>query len=449
VSTLRPLLRLAWPVVVSRSAQVVVGISDAVMVSHLGPSAVAATSGGSFNALALFILPMGVVFVVSSFSSQLTGAGEARAARRYGWYGLAVAAATQAIALASIPALGTALRAFAYEPEVAALLADYLALRLWSGGAVVGLEALGNYFGGLGDTRRPMLAQMAAMLLNVAGNWLLIDGHLGFPAMGVRGAALASSVSTGLAFLGLLAAFVAGGRRTGAGRLRASELLRLLRFGLPSGLNWFLEFTAFLFFMDVVVAGLGTNAVAALMSVLQLSSVAFMPSFALASAGAILVGQAIGAGRKDDVPRLVRTTFLAAGAWQLLAGAVYLAVPRLVLAPFAREPSTAGAVLAVAVGMLRLSVAWAVFDAVGATLTEALRAAGDTAWPLWARVVIAWLVFAPGSWLTVPRAGSHGELAAVGWLVTYLGLLSGALWVRFGSGAWRRIVLVDAAAERR
>jgi multidrug resistance protein, MATE family len=87
----------------------------------------------------------------------------------------------------------------------------------------------------------------------------------------------------------------------------------------------------FLFFTNVVVAGLGTSAVAAFMSVIQLSSAAFMPSFALASAGAILVGQAIGGGRKGEVPRIVRTTFLSAGGWQSLAGAVFLAVPGLLL----------------------------------------------------------------------------------------------------------------------
>jgi multidrug resistance protein, MATE family len=170
-----------------------------------------------------------------------------------------------------------------------------------------------------------------------------------------------------------------------------------------------------------------------------------MPSFALASAGAILVGQAIGAGRKDEVPGLVRMTFLSAAGWQGLAGAFYLAVPGLVLAPFARDPATARPLLAAAVGMLRLSVAWALFDAAAATLTEALRAAGDTAWPLWARVAIAWVVFVPGSWLTVPRAGGHAALAAVGWMVLYLGMLAGALWLRFRSGAWRRIVLVERA----
>jgi MATE family multidrug resistance protein len=182
------------------------------------------------------------------------------------------------------------------------------------------------------------------------------------------------------------------------------------------------------------------------MSVIQISSAAFMPSFALASAGAILVGQAIGAGRKDEVAGLVRLTFLSAATWQSLVGLVCLAVPALLLAPFARDPSTAAELLHAATRMLRLSVAWALFDAAAATLTEALRAAGDTAWALWARIVIAWAIFAPGSWLTVAEAGAHADLLAVGWLVLYLGLLAGALLVRFRSGAWRRIALLEPAA---
>src|SRR5690242_9066094 len=65
---LRPLLRLAWPIVISRSTQVVIGVADAIMVAHLGPEALAATTAGSLNAMAVFILPMGTVFIVSSFS---------------------------------------------------------------------------------------------------------------------------------------------------------------------------------------------------------------------------------------------------------------------------------------------------------------------------------------------------------------------------------------------
>src|SRR5207249_10397213 len=73
VNPVRRLLRLAWPVVISRSSQVVVGVSDAIMVAHLGEAALAATTTGATNTFNLLILPMGLVFIVSSFTSQFTG----------------------------------------------------------------------------------------------------------------------------------------------------------------------------------------------------------------------------------------------------------------------------------------------------------------------------------------------------------------------------------------
>jgi hypothetical protein len=149
--------------------------------------------------------------------------------------------------------------------------------------------------------------------------------------------------------------------------------------------------------MNVVVAGLGTMPLAALMAVLQVNSVAFMPAFGIASAGAILVGQAIGAGRKHEVPGLVALAFGMAGGWQSLVGLAYLSAPDLVLAGFARDPASARELVEVGRRMLLLSVGWQLFDAAASVLAESLRAAGDTAFTLWARLAIAWAVFAPGA----------------------------------------------------
>ena len=436
------LLALAWPIVVSRSTQVVIGIADATMVAHLGAAALAATTAGALNAFTFFILPMGTVFIVSSFSSQLFGMGDLGGARRFAWYGLAVAAATALLAAAAVPLVPRLLAPLPYAPDVRALMEEYLAVRLFSSGAVVGMEALANFYGGLGNTRLPMRASVLAMVLNVGGNWLLIDGRLGLPALGVRGAAVASALSSTAAFLALFAAFVQDGRRHGTGRLRGSELRRVLRFGLPSGLNWFFEFLAFAFFMNVVVAGLGTTPLAALMVVIQVNSVAFMPAFGIASAGAILVGQAIGAGRKAEVPGLVGLAFALAGGWQAFVGLAYLAAPELVLAGFAQDPASARELVEIGRRMLLLSVGWQLFDAAATVLAESLRAAGDTAFTLWARLAIAWAVFAPGSWISVRVLGG-GDVAAVSWLVAYLALLALVLLLRFRSGAWRRIELVE------
>jgi MATE family multidrug resistance protein len=169
-----------------------------------------------------------------------------------------------------------------------------------------------------------------------------------------------------------------------------------------------------------------------------------MPAWGLSSAGAILVGQAIGAGRKDAVPRTVALTYAVACGWQALAGIAYLAVPELILAPFARDPASAGPLVAAARGMLVLSAAWQIFDAAAAVLGEALRAAGDTAFMMWARVVVSWAVFAPGSWISVRVLGG-GDRVAVLWIVLYIAALALVLFLRFRSGAWRRIALVEGA----
>jgi MATE family multidrug resistance protein len=435
--TLKSLLTLAWPILFSRMSQTVIGLSDALLVADLGAAALAATATGALNSFALLILPMGIMFMVSSFSAQLFGRGDSTGARRFAWYGLLIAGATQALSIASLPFIGDALALLPYAPEVRDLMTKYLAIRLLSGGAAIGIEALANAYAGLGRTRPAMVANLAAMVLNVAGNLVLI------PRLGVAGSALASTVSTWLAFAGFMVFFLREAPSTPV-KLVRREFFRLLTFGLPSGLNWFFEFLSFIFFMNVVVAGLGTPALAAMNAVFQLNSVSFMPAFGLASAGAILVGQYIGAERKDLVPRTVRLTLLAAVTWQGLVGLIYVALPTLLMGAFARGVD-ADAVMAVGVRMLMVSAAWQVFDATATSLAESLRAAGDTLFPMTARLIIAWVVFVPGAWWSVHHWG-WTELGATTWMMAYLGLLALMLALRYLSGAWRRVQLLDPLA---
>jgi MATE family multidrug resistance protein len=447
-TTLRTLLHLAWPIVVSRATQVVVGLGDALMVAGLGEAPLAATTTGAMDSFALLIFPMGIVFIVQSFASQLFGRKDLAGARRYGFYGVLVALATQVLAVAGYFAAEPILRVLPLAGDVRGDMVVYLQIRLLSAGPAVGIEALSNYYGGLGDTRLPMRVNIATMVVDLFLNWVFIFGHLGVPAMGVKGAALTSTITTTGAFLCLFAIFLRDGRRAGEPafpRVRWREIVRMLRFGVPSGFNWFVEFLAFIVFLNVIVAGLGTTSLAGMNAVMQINSVSFMPAFGLASAGAILVGQAIGAGARDEVPRIVRLTFGAAAVWQCLVGLSYLLLPELLFAPFARGEGGA-ALTEVGVRMLMLSAAWQLFDATATTLGEALRAAGDTAFPMWARIAIAWGLFTPGAYLTERYLG-WGDRGAVFWLVLYLALLAGVLVARFRAGVWRRFELTEPAPD--
>jgi MATE family multidrug resistance protein len=224
--------------------------------------------------------------------------------------------------------------------------------------------------------------------------------------------------------------------------LKFSEFRRLMRFGWPSGLNWFFEFFAWILFVDIVVGGLGTSALAALMAVIQINSFAFMPAFGMASAGAVLVGQSIGAGKKDEVPGMVRLTFSTSAVWMVLVALVYMALPFFLLSRFVPGQSAESPFMLLGVMMLRTSAFWQVFDAAGITLGEALRAAGDTSFTMWIRTGLAWGLFLPGSWIHVRYFGG-GAKAAISWFLLYIGLLALGLFLRFRSGAWRKIQLVE------
>ena len=167
-----------------------------------------------------------------------------------------------------------------------------------------------------------------------------------------------------------------------------------------------------------------------------------MPAFGLASAGAILVGQSLGAKEPDRVPGIVLRTFGVMAVWQVIVGALYLGAPELVLSAFTDAKLDSTAFLDVARRVLMLSVAWQMFDALAAALSEALRAAGDTAFTLWVRLAISWLIFVPGAYFSV-RVLQWSDTGAVSWVVIYLGLLAFVLLLRFRGGRWRSIELIE------
>ena len=309
------------------------------MTAPLGEAALTATTTGATNTFALVILPMGIVFIVQSFASQLKGQGNFTAARRYAWYGLMISLATMVVAIVCIPLVDPILRQLPYEPEVRSLMTDYLAIRLFAIGAIVATEALGTWYGGLGNTRLHMGVGLLTMVVNVALNWLLIEGHWGAPALGVQGAALASAIASWMG-VGVIAWIFHHGMflefRWERTRLRWDEFVRVLRFGVPNGLNWFVEFAAWVLFLNLVVADLGTMIMAAWMVVISLNSISFMPAFGLASSGAILVGQAIGAGKKHLVPAIAKRTGMVMISWQGSVGVLYLTIPHYLVGWFAR-----------------------------------------------------------------------------------------------------------------
>ncbi len=445
--SLRTLLALAFPMVLARATQAVITACDAAFVASLGSDALTATTTGGINTYAFIILPMGTVFIVQSFAAQLRGRGDLRATRRYAMYGLWLALAAGLLAVAAIPLIPAILSA-SFSGALHALMSRYMMIRLLSVGAVVGTEALGAWYAGLGNTRMQMFAGAITMTVNVPLAWGLIHGAFGLWALGVSGAALASVIASWLGFGFIALAFKSGWGVPEQARpsdvrpaLSIRELGRVLRFGLPNGVNWFLEFAAFELFLNGVMPELGSVPLGALMIVMAINNVSFMPAFGLASSGAVIAGAAIGEGKLERVWPAVRLTLASTFVWMGFIGSLYMLFPHTILGWFA-PPDRRAEVIAVGARMLFISAGWQLFDATAMTMTEVLRAAGDTAWSAVTRIIIAWGIFMPSAFVAV-RVYGGGPDAALGCLVLYLGLLAMALAWRFHSGAWRNIRLTE------
>jgi multidrug resistance protein, MATE family len=137
----------------------------------------------------------------------------------------------------------------------------------------------------------------------------------------------------------------------------------------------------------------------------------------------------------------VKLTLLCTMTWMGAIGIVYFAVPVPLMDLF-NEGGRSAALVTTGATMLAISAAWQLFDAIGITLSETLRSAGDTFWTAAARFVLAWVVFLPAAFYIV-RDLDGGALGAMACLVGYLALLAAAFAYRFRSGAWRRIDLIE------
>jgi len=265
----------------------------------------------------------------------------------------------------------------------------------------------------------------------------LIFGAFGLPQWGVFGAGIATAVAEWLCFFLLLFFFLR--RKLAREYLTArvapalNEIRRLLRTGLPIGMQWWLEMTSFAAF-STLVARMGNAEMAASQAFVVLMSISFLQAIGVSIAVSTLVGRYIGA---SDMPSVERSYRSGAVLCLILAGliaALFVAIPERLLGLFTQDAG----VLALARPLLMVGALFQVFDALAILSDGALRGAGDTRWPMLARFVLSWGVFLPLSYLFGFHLEGGLTWAWVGGLV-YIMLLSATLAYRFRSGAWQDV----------
>jgi MATE family multidrug resistance protein len=280
--------------------------------------------------------------------------------------------------------------------EVAGPASEYLRLLNWGTLPLLLYGATRRYLQGVGQVRVITVTYVLANLVNWFGNWALIYGKLGFPALGVNGSAISTAISRVIMATALLG--FAWRYERGRGHPlfhhwaapQAARLKRLLQLGAPAAGQILLEVGAWN--LATLSAGYLTPvALATHQIVLNYASVTYMVPLGISAAAAVSVGHAVGAG---DPARARRAGWMALGlgtSFMLLAALMFLLWPRPLIELFSRDPR----VLAVGPGLLGIVAAFELFDGIQTVSTGALRGLGETHAPMWANLVGYWVLGLP------------------------------------------------------
>jgi MATE family multidrug resistance protein len=389
------MLRVAGPVVLAELGWMSMGVVDTIMVGPLGPSAIAAAGIGSSLHTAFAIFGMGLLLGLDTLVSQAYGARRIDECHRWLFHGVLLALLLTPPLLIVCGALYFGIPGLGFHPEVAPLLRRYFGVILWSSPLLLLYAAFRRYLQGMHHVTPVMIALVTANLVNAGANWAFIYGRLGFPAMGVAGSAWATVLARFYMAALLLIAII----RTDHGRLpRGGDtwtfdtvwLRRLTALGFPAASTVALEVGVFAA-ATALAGALAPVAAASHQIALNIAALAFMVPLGLASAGAVRVGHAIGAGRPDRAAAAGWTAILLGVAFMLLAAISFVAVPRALIGLFTKEE----AVLVLGSSLLFVAAVFQLFDGLQGVATGVLRGLGDTRTPMITNLAAHWLFGLP------------------------------------------------------
>lgn len=436
----RTILDLAWPVIIANFLQVLTTTVDLIMVGRLGVADIAAVGiGGNLVFFAQTVM-IGVTAGTIALVARSIGAKDPKGADHVLFQsivaGVLLSIPVVVIGWVFAPAI---VAPFSPTSDIQDLSAGFVSIIFTSLPFQFIIFLSTSALRAAGDTKTPLIIGGIENVVNFAINVNLIFGNFGFPALGVRGAAIGTAISyfTGaMLFLGL---FVDRRVRLGIHWERPvanwPTIRRILRIGVPAALEQF-AFQIGLLVWIVMVVGFGEDAVAAHQIGLRVQSFVFMPGLGMSIASTALVGQNLGAKLPHVADRSARE---ATKMSILIMGA--LALFNFAFAPWIAY-AFVGAGEAHDLSVLFIRIHATSIPAVGLffTLSGALRGAGDTRWPLYASLAGTYLVRLP---LSAILGYSLGLGIAGVWValpVEYY-LRSVIVVQRFNEGAWKATVV--------
>lgn len=443
----REVLRIGYPLILGQMSFTLQVFIDRLFLTWYSPDAVAGAVTALFAVWTFVGLCIGTGEYATTFVAQYLGA---RRHHRIGpavWQGFYFCLAAALLIAALTPLVGPVFRAAGHAPEVLRYEIEYARVLMLGIFPIVLMPTLSSFFAGRGQTRVILIANVLATIVNGVFDYLWIFGYGGFPRWGVVGAAAATVLSQVFGCLFYLALMA---RRDFREQFRTFDVRfdpalfrRLIRYGLPSGLQYSLEIGAFAIFM-MIVGRIGSAELAASGISFNLNMIVFMPMLGLGIAVSSLVGRYLGEERPEVAERVTWSAAAMSMAYMSACGLVYVLLPRLLLAPYAAgaEAGAFAAVEETAVVLLRFIALYSIFDMLNVIFAAGIKGAGDTRYPLALTFVLSWVAMLGPAYLWCVR-GDGGVFAAWTCASAYVILLGLLMMRRFLGGRWKSMRVIE------
>jgi MATE family multidrug resistance protein len=442
-------MHIALPLILSTASWSVQHFVDRMFLSWYSPETIAAAMPAGMLHFSIVSVFMGTAGYVSTFVAQYYGAKQYNRIGHAIWQGVYISLFGGLVLVCFYPFSEVIFGWIGHDQAVQHQEVIYFKILCFAGAPYMASYALSGFFSGRGKTWPVMWVNIFATAVNLIFDYVLIFGHWGFPEMGIKGAGLATIIAGVFSFL--LYLWLLTDRRTNTTyhtlkgwRPEKNLMLRVLRFGLPSGVQFFLEMGGFTGFI-LIVGRLGTASLAATNIAFNINTLAFMPMIGCGIAISVLVGQYLGANKPKLAQISTYSGFHLAFVYMGSIAAAYILLPDLFVIPFAlnADPATFQEVYDFSVVLLRFVAFYSLFDTMNIIFCSAIKGAGDTKFVMNISVMLSIVGLLVPTYLAV-IVFDYGLMVSWTLATSYVILLGITFFLRFLNGKWKNMRVIES-----
>lgn len=443
----REVLQIAVPLILSTGSWSILLFVDRMFLSWHSSAAIAAAMPAGMASFAMLCFFIGTAAYVNTFVAQYYGAKEEYNIGAIVWQGIYFSLLSVFII---VPAYFFADNFFAlvdHDEILQKLEVDYFKLLMYSALFVVLNNTLSSFFSGLGKTLIVMWVSIFITIVNIVLDYLLIFGKLGIPALGIKGAAIATNIAIVCGFLVLLSlvftkAHAMRFQLYSTWQFNLGIFNRLIYFGLPNGLRLLIDMSAFTAFL-MFIGTLGTKELAASNIAFNINALSFLPMVGLMIGVSVVVGQRLGDKQVVLAEKATWSGLHIAVIFFGSLGLMYLLIPELFIYPFTLngglQEFNDGEQLIIT--LLRFIALFGLFDAMFLVFLGALEGAGDTRFIMKASILISLGLLILPCYLYIKYF--EAELFGLWMIITFNVILYCLVfYIRFRQGQWKSMSVI-------